>query len=346
LNSNPKRHLIIAGTGRAGTSFLVRYCDALGLETHIAKSGDAQWAAAANAGLEDMPYVLPHGALPYVVKSPWTSEFVDQLVADEGVAIDAFVIPVRDLRDAAASRIILELRDVYEKAEWMTSFEETWRHWAITPGGALFSLDPIDQERILAVGFARLVQRLVKADIPLVLLDFPRIVEDADYLFDKLRPYLPEAADRDAAREKHRAIADPEKVRVDRERSSLEPAEREDAPSPGAARSPNATPASNVEMDRRAAFDQLDLIALKREIARHKKELQDLVSARRKIAEFEGGNSASAQRVADLEGQNAALTHKVAELERRIMAMRRSWSWRTTQPWRSIAKRLKWIFGK
>ena len=191
----PHRHIFIAGTGRAGTSFLVRYLDALGLETHISKSGDDQWHAKANAGLEDLPFAAPAESLPYVVKTPWISEFVDQLLADRSIAIDAVVIPVRELSDAATSRIIVELSSLYENVEWMTSFEDT-RHWGATPGGGVFSLDPVDQERILAVEYARLVRRLVRSDVAVVFLDFPRIVEDADYLFDKLRPYLPAGPDR------------------------------------------------------------------------------------------------------------------------------------------------------
>jgi hypothetical protein len=47
--------MLIAGTGRAGTSFLVRYLSALGLETEIERSGQSQWDDVANAGLETMP---------------------------------------------------------------------------------------------------------------------------------------------------------------------------------------------------------------------------------------------------------------------------------------------------
>ena len=36
---HPERHLIIAGTGRAGTSFLVRYLTELGLDTTLARQG-------------------------------------------------------------------------------------------------------------------------------------------------------------------------------------------------------------------------------------------------------------------------------------------------------------------
>jgi hypothetical protein len=48
-------HLFIAGTGRTGTSFLVRYLSELGLDTHISRHGCAHWDSNANAGLEDAP---------------------------------------------------------------------------------------------------------------------------------------------------------------------------------------------------------------------------------------------------------------------------------------------------
>ena len=52
---NQRRHLIIAGTGRAGTSLLVRYLTELGLDRTLARNGDmAEWDAEANAGLENV----------------------------------------------------------------------------------------------------------------------------------------------------------------------------------------------------------------------------------------------------------------------------------------------------
>jgi hypothetical protein len=69
---SPEKHLIIAGTGRAGTSFLVRYLTELGLDTTLARNGErAGWDAEANAGLENL--LVWGEKLPYVVKSPWAS---------------------------------------------------------------------------------------------------------------------------------------------------------------------------------------------------------------------------------------------------------------------------------
>lgn len=214
----PHRHLLIAGTGRSGTSFLVDYLTALGLDTTIARSGRGQWHEAAQAGFENFPLVDPD--VPYVVKTPWLTEFIDEVLATKNFGIDAVVIPVRDLAEAAASRIVNERRDIHERAPWMAKFEKSWDNWGNTPGGIVYSLNAVDQGRIIAAGFHHLVQRLVAADIPIVFLAFPKLVEDGDYLFEKLRHHLPKGVTRAGALQAHANVADARKVRVGRELAS------------------------------------------------------------------------------------------------------------------------------
>src|SRR3989454_12074723 len=216
-----RRHLmVISGTGRTGTSFLVRYLAGLGLDTELPRTGGVNWDDQANAGLESMPIITPADKLPYVVKTPWMSEFIDQILAQPDLALDVVIIPVRDLVEAASSRVILEMRAIHASSPWMTAFDRTYESWGHTPGGLVYSLNPMDQARLLAVWFHNLVQRLIEADIPIVLLAFPRLVTDADYLFDKLRPFLPAQATGEAARAVHRTLADAEKVRVGDELAS------------------------------------------------------------------------------------------------------------------------------
>jgi hypothetical protein len=214
----PKRHLLIAGTGRSGTSFLVDYLTALGLDTTIARTGRGQWHEAAQAGFENFPLVDPD--VPYVVKTPWLTEFIDEVLANKNFGIDAVIIPVRDLAEAAASRIVNERRDIHERAPWMAKFEKSWDNWGNTPGGIVYSLNAVDQGRIIAAGFHHLVQRLVAADIPIVFLAFPKLVEDGDYLFEKLRNHLPKGVTRAGALQAHANVADARKVRVGKELSS------------------------------------------------------------------------------------------------------------------------------
>ena len=60
-----------------------------------------------------------------------------------------------------------------------------WRHCA---GGLWEVEDPSDQEARLAVNFYNFVHPLIKNDIPIILIAFPRFVHGAAYLYDKLRP--------------------------------------------------------------------------------------------------------------------------------------------------------------
>ena len=170
----------------------MRYLTGLGLETHLSRRGSAaSWDDAARAGLEDLPLSRLAPDLPYVVKSPWSYQFVQEILHDPEITLDGVIVPVRDLGETAASRTTLQLQALHQEAPWMTQMASTWEHWGTTPGGSIFSLNPIDEARLLAVGFHRLLERLVQADVPIVLLAFPRLVTDSEYLHRKLAPVLP-----------------------------------------------------------------------------------------------------------------------------------------------------------
>jgi hypothetical protein len=251
-----RSHIIIAGTGRAGTTFLVQYLTELGLDTHISRYGPGQFDANAQAGFEDMPMLTAAETLPYVIKAPWMGQYIDEILASSEIQIDAAILPVRNLVEAAASRTILELRAMHQSAPQMAQLTETWENWALTPGGTIFSLNPLDQARILAIGFHRLVQRLVDAEIPILLLGFPRLIEDCDYLFERLKSLLPETVTPEQARVAHQRAAQRKKVRVGDELGSEQD------------RTFSAIPAGINYPDR----DRLDRIALGREMVRLNQE--------------------------------------------------------------------------
>lgn len=209
------RHLAIAGTGRAGTSFLVRYLTELGLDTTLARGGkQATWDKRANAGLEENLAASNPEDLPYVVKSPWLFESIDFILSRSGLILDAVIVPVRDLSEAAASRAVLERQAMHKAAPWMLESSRSWETWGTTAGGLIYSMNPIDEGRLLAVGFHHLIERLTAAEVPVVLLTFPRLAQDAEYLYRKLRPFLPAEVTEAAAVEAHRKLADPEKIRI------------------------------------------------------------------------------------------------------------------------------------
>ncbi len=187
------------------------------MDTHLSRFGtNAAWDDRANAGLENVP-VGREEDLPYVIKSPFTYQVIHDMLAQKTCEFDAVVIPMRDLVEAAASRSIVEMQAMHLASPWMTDLDHTWEHYGHTWGGIVYSTSPVDQARLLAVGFHQLLEQLVKADIKLILLSFPRLVEDADYLHGKLATVLPEAVSAGQARLAHAATADPSKVRVGRE---------------------------------------------------------------------------------------------------------------------------------
>ena len=255
VGETPRNHMLIGGTGRAGTSFLVQYLAKLGLETEINRSGHSHWNEQAQAGLETLPIMTLDENLPYVIKTPWLSEFINQILAQRDFKLDVVIVPVRDPVEAAASRVILERRAIYESVPGMLNFDKAWESWGTTAGGMVYSLNPLDQARILAVQFHQLVRQLVEADVPTVFLAFPRLVEDWDYLFKKLRNFLPPDVTPEMARETHRTVADARKVRVGYEVAS---------------KTSSSMFSSGIVMGaiKHLDDDSLDRIAMKRELIR------------------------------------------------------------------------------
>jgi hypothetical protein len=247
------RHLLIAGTGRAGTSFLVRWLSELGMDTQLSRDGDAAaWDENANAGLETVPLDNSEHGLPYVIKFPWLYQCIDHVLATGRPGIDAVIVPVRDLMDAAASRTIVELQAMHEQMPWINQMDQSWEVWGKTPGGIAYSLNPIDQGRILAVGFHHLVQRLIEAEIPVVFLAYPRLVEDWRHPFDRLRPFLPATVDEATAELAHRRLSDPDKKRVETELVG---------------------PRRNAPIIQYPDYAQLDFAAMRRELQRASKSV-------------------------------------------------------------------------
>lgn len=253
-----RHHLLIAGTGRAGTSFLVRFLTELGLETHISRHGENPWDETAQAGLENPP-AAGFDDLPYIFKTPWAYEFVEQMLTDSAITLDAVIVPMRDLVEAAASRSIVQLQAIHRGEPWMAQLNTSWANWGYTPGGTVYSLDPLDQSRLLAVGFHRLVNRLVQAEVPLIFIAFPRLAQDADYLVEKLRPIVPRSIGIEEARRAHSRVADAALVRVGRE---LRDNGRQRLSAEGAARPmPSLQELDNIALRR-------ELVALRHETAR------------------------------------------------------------------------------
>jgi hypothetical protein len=167
---NGKHHLIISGTGRAGTTFLVQLLTDLGLDTGFSDPRSGVFPNC-DAGME---WDLRRTDAPYIVKSPHLCGELDQIIKDCRLTIDHAIVPMRSLYGAAESR-----RHVMARSDVNA--------WAgEVPGGLWLTDDPREQETVLSKQFYTLFETLARHTIPITLLSFPRIVHDPAYLFGRI----------------------------------------------------------------------------------------------------------------------------------------------------------------
>ena len=155
--------IVITGTGRCGTSFLMHLFTALGFNTgytlyeceqHLAQSG-------CNGGIEHSTGTERFEKADIVKNPEW---FYNPKILD--FDIDYLIVPVRKLKDVALSR----------ESIGMGKYGGFWQ-------GAL---NAEDQMIIDAIGFYKFMEFVIEKDLKVIFLDFPRITKDADYIFNKV----------------------------------------------------------------------------------------------------------------------------------------------------------------
>jgi len=307
---------VIAGTGRAGTSFLVRFLDQCGLDT--ASSTDF-FDIRSRAGLE---HNLFDDNVPYIVKDPWFFTYCDDV--DPGaIAIDALLGPVRELMAASTSRI---LQERIALAEGSGTHGPTSDVSSGVTAGVVYSLDPVDEARILAVGFHRLIHWATVHEVPLFLLEFPRIVNDSEYLVETLWPWLSAHCNKEEAKIAFSVVADPLLVRVETPQGS-DVARRRSADAERLDR--NAMGILLKEREDLLAITKDELAEARETSAESERRLtyvQDrLAEAQETIVETERALEHVSSALGEMQGHLHAATAEVN-------ALRHTLSWRITKP--------------
>lgn len=173
-----REKILITGTGRAGTTFLMQLFTAMGFDTgYDLEQARSDVDPISQAGLER----LDAGPLsPYVIKSPIYADLLLPLLAAHTIRLRAVILPMRDLTAAAQSRI-----RVTQEAIAAGATEEI-EH----PGGMWLTRTPSDQEAKLALQFYKIMQTLTTFDITPITMEFPRFALNETYLHEQLEPLL------------------------------------------------------------------------------------------------------------------------------------------------------------
>jgi hypothetical protein len=178
-------HILIGGTGRAGTTLLVQWFTVLGFDTGFTvEEALGRVDPISNAGLEhSLSRTLEVGErLPHVAKSPWFGPKLGDYIDRGELHVEAAILPLRDLTEAAESR-----RRVSQRAA--EAGHDPLKH----PGGILGGARPgasKKQEQQLARRFYDLVHTLVSHDVPTYFLRFPEFARGQQDPYVALAPLL------------------------------------------------------------------------------------------------------------------------------------------------------------
>lgn len=184
---SPKHHVVITGTGRAGTTFLVELFTHLGLETGFSIDDiPNKKSQEARAGLE---YDIRKDGCPLIVKDPRFCDYAKEIIGQDDTIIDHVLIPVRSLHAAAESRRHVSKISA-EKLPFVQRLIYKIRPRSFAGGLRTKSNKPEKQEEILLKQMYNLVFALSDTDIPVTLMHYPRITKDSKYLYEKLKPVL------------------------------------------------------------------------------------------------------------------------------------------------------------
>lgn len=169
-----QKHVIITGTGRAGTSFIIQILTILGLDTGF-NLDEIELHRKFRGGLE----TGIDSDSPYIIKNPFFCNFANKIFENPNFEIEHIFVPIRNLFAAAESRRYVVRENKCED------------HPKIA-GGLVHtrSMEQGVQEEKLLKMLYNLMLCTSNTFIPLTLIQYPKLVKDSSYLYKKLKPIL------------------------------------------------------------------------------------------------------------------------------------------------------------
>lgn len=187
-----KKKIVVCGTGRAGTTFIMQILTEMGYDTGL-KSMDDDFRESVRAG-QEIPYPVGinfnknlelewtmsfHEAktrleqTPYIIKSPNFSNHLSELIKNNIIEVEHVIIPIRNIQHVAESRVKVDLEmtsDFFPNIENKISRQKTVAYMML----------------------GRLVEAINLYDLKYTFIKFPEMVYTADYLLDKLKNVFPD----------------------------------------------------------------------------------------------------------------------------------------------------------
>lgn len=156
--------ILITGTGRCGTTFLILIFSLLGLDTgYNIQNFKNDISEKCNSGMERL-IDSPHK----ILKNPRFIDEIESIVQKNNIVIKNVIIPIRDYSKCATSRVNLG--------------EDN--------GGLWNASDYESQITFFHKIMATYNYFMVKYNIPTTFIDFDKMTNDSNYLYNKLAPLL------------------------------------------------------------------------------------------------------------------------------------------------------------
>lgn len=158
--------ILITGTGRCGTTFLIKLFSFLDFNTGYNRCNyNLSIASNCNSGME-RDYTDNY----YILKNPTFMNDIKNIVKDKSITIKHVIIPVRDLKMSAKSRVTHGKKD----------------------GGLWCAKDELSQIEFYKNILTDYICISTKHDINTIFIDFDKMISDKTYLFNKLKIILDE----------------------------------------------------------------------------------------------------------------------------------------------------------
>lgn len=158
------RHVIITGSGRCGTTLLMKILTFIDIDTGYTK----QEVLKVKEGLEYSIKKEDVSKPPYVLKNPRFMTIYPILF--DRMLVEHIVIPIRDLQISSDSR--------------------RRKQRSGCACGSLFgveSCEPCVQETFLSVSLFQFLVKASSLNIPITFINFTKMIHDSNFLFAKLK---------------------------------------------------------------------------------------------------------------------------------------------------------------